>query len=84
MTLDSSRMGTFVVTFDLIENVEEGYWPALMGDVVIVDAEVDCFCNQIVYTAISEKFSELTDTAQVPRYMPIWNSEEGQFTWRTK
>ena len=84
MTLDSSRMGTFVVTFDLIENVEEGYWPALMGDVVIVDAEVDCFCNQIVYTAISEKFSELTDTAQVPRYMPIWNHEEGCFTWRTK
>ena len=82
MTLDHSKMGTFVVTFDFIESVDKASWSALMGDVVIVDTEIDHAAKHIIYAVISDRFSELTPTARVPRYTPTWNHEEGRFTWR--
>ena len=82
MTLDSNRIGTFAITFDLIKDMDKSRWSDLMSDVVIVDAELDQDTGHIVYTAISERFSDLADIAPVPRYIATWNREEGHFTWR--
>ena len=81
MTIDHNKMGTFMVEFETIEDTPRDTWATLMSDLVIIDAELDLESNRIVYTAISDRFSELTEIAQVPRYVPSYNQEEGRFVW---
>ena len=82
MTLDHSRIGTVLFTFSTIENTPKDTWATLMSDLVIVDVDVDMEKKRVIYVAISGKFSELTDTAKVPHYVPSFNEEEGRFIWR--
>ena len=81
MTLDHSRMGTFMIEFETIEQTSKDTWAALMSDLVIVDAEVDFRRKSMIYTAISDRFVELTDVSEVLRYKPEWNDAEGRFVW---
>jgi len=78
MTLNYDRMGTFTLPFEFIEDCEPDYWAELMGSLIIVDVEMDINTQRVVYTAISEKFSEIAENLQVPQYIPIWNREEGR------
>ena len=85
MTLDPNRIGTFVLHFEAIESADKDFWASLMGEVVIVHAEVsppEEFGHQVCYTAISDRFSELAEDAEIPLYEFTWNREEGHFTWR--
>lgn len=78
MIFNYDKIGTFSLSFEFIEDATPEYWSALMGEVVIVDAEIDMEHDKIIYTAISEKFSDLAEDIQVPRYIPGWNREEGR------
>lgn len=82
MILDFTRLGKFSVSFDAIQESEPDIWRALMGEVAIIQAEVDFDSEEVHYVGSSKRFSKTLSSVQLPQYEPVWNAEEGRFAWR--
>lgn len=66
-TLTSKRYGRFKISFDQINNVPDKVMTVL-GNMIVVQSEVNYVLGAIVYVALSDIFEVVEDGQKIPDY----------------
>jgi hypothetical protein len=74
--IKNKRLGKFYITFDAIE-IDHEYVYRVMGEVIVIRAEVLLHMDSIEYIAISKHFDIVEEGFIMPEYKAILSSEKG-------
>lgn len=78
--LNDHRVGRFQIGLDVINDAPE-IVTRIMGETIIIRAEMVLALNAIEYHAICEHFEELPDWLMPPEYDVIYDGETDKITW---
>lgn len=78
--LTDRRVGKFKIDLDVINDAPEVV-AQIMGQTIVVRAEVMIAEKVIEYHAICEHFEELDDGSMLPEYDVLYDGETDKITW---
>jgi hypothetical protein len=81
MTFSKSKLGRFRISMGTIDKLPD-LVKKVMGECVIVRAEMLFELNGIEYTAMSDHFKELTPGERAPYYEVIFSEEADKVRWQ--